>query len=60
MVLTVEQVAELLLVSTATVRSLIKSGALPAFRVGSQWRIKREDLDQYMSSGSVTAPKREN
>lgn len=49
MVYTVEQVAEILQVSVQTVRNLIKRKELKAFRVGSQLRVKKEDLDRYMS-----------
>ncbi len=49
MVYTVEQVAEILQVSVQTVRKLIKEKQLKAFRVGMQLRIRKEDLDRYMS-----------
>ena len=49
MTYTIEQVAEILQVSTSTVRSLIKNKHLRAFRVGIQWRVRKEDLDRYMS-----------
>lgn len=49
MVYTVEQVAEILQVSEQTVRKLIKDKQLKAFRVGSQIRVRKEDLDRYMS-----------
>ncbi len=49
MVYTIEEVAKILRVSTATVRNLIERGELKAFRVGNQWRVKKEDLDAYMS-----------
>lgn len=51
MVYTVEQVADILHVTAQTVRKLIKSGALKAFKVGSQFRIRKEDLDRYMGAG---------
>jgi excisionase family DNA binding protein len=50
MVYTVEQVADILQVSVQTVRRLIKEKKLKAFRVGIQLRIKKEDLDEYMST----------
>ena len=49
-VLTIEEVANILRVSTATVRKLIKEGKLKSFRVGLQIRVKRADLDRYMNS----------
>jgi excisionase family DNA binding protein len=48
MVYTVEEVANILKISTATVRKLIKQGRLVAFSVGGQMRIRKEDLDRFM------------
>ena len=45
--LTVEEVAAYLRVSEATVRKLIESGELKATRVGRQYRISRESLQDY-------------
>jgi excisionase family DNA binding protein len=53
MVYTVEQVAEILQVSVQTVRSLIKRKEIKAFRVGSQLRVRKEDLDRYMSGQAL-------
>ncbi len=43
-ILTVQEVAERLKVSQATVWRWCQSGKLPAFRVGQQWRICEADL----------------
>ena len=53
MLYTVEQVAELLQVSTKTVRTLIKDKKLKAVRVGVQIRIRKEDLDSYLERQSM-------
>jgi excisionase family DNA binding protein len=47
-VLTVQEVAEILKVSQATVWRWCQSGKLPAFRVGQQWRIRATDLQMMM------------
>jgi len=49
-VLTVQEVAELLKVSQATVWRWCQSGKLPAFRVGQQWRIRATDLQAVMNA----------
>lgn len=49
-VLTVEQVADLLQVTPATIRSVINRGDLRAARVGRQHRITREALDAYLEA----------
>lgn len=48
-VYTVEEVAKMLKISDQTVRALIRSGELPAKRVGRVWRIKKTDFEEYMS-----------
>ena len=43
----VDEVAELLRCSTATVRSLIKSGQLPHILVGKRQRVRGDDLMEF-------------
>lgn len=43
---TANEVAELLSVSSATVRNWVKSGELDAIRIGSVLRIRKEGVDQ--------------
>jgi len=50
MTYTVEQVADILQVSVSTVRTLIKQKKIKSFRVGIQVRVRKEDLDAFMSS----------
>lgn len=53
--LTVAEVARELRVSTMTVYRLVQAGELPAFRIGKNYRIKRNDLDAYLAAGAVRA-----
>ena len=46
--LTTEEVLEYLQVNLRTVYRLIKAGKIPAFRVGRQWRFRRDDLDAWL------------
>jgi excisionase family DNA binding protein len=46
--LTAQEVADLLRVSSMTVYRLIRSGELPAVRVGRSYRVRRDDLHQYL------------
>ena len=50
---TVAEVAEAMRVSNMTVYRLIKSGELPALRVGKGYRIFESDLDHFLSERSV-------
>ena len=51
--LTAGEVAEQLRVSTMTVYRLIRRGELPAVRVGRNYRVRSEDLEQYLSQQVV-------
>jgi excisionase family DNA binding protein len=46
--LTVHEVANLLGVSDGVVRDLLKKKRIRAGKVGGQWRIRREDLAEYI------------
>ncbi|HLN18366.1 MAG TPA: helix-turn-helix domain-containing protein [Acidimicrobiales bacterium] len=48
--LTVGEVATALRVSNMTVYRLINSGDLPAVRIGRSFRLREEDLDQYLAA----------
>jgi excisionase family DNA binding protein len=48
-VLTITQVARYLNVRKLTVYKLAREGGLPAFKVGGQWRFKRELLDKWIA-----------
>ena len=56
--LTVAEVATMLRVSNMTVYRLIQRGQLAALRVGKNYRIRRADLDDYLSAGSVRVEQR--
>jgi excisionase family DNA binding protein len=48
--LTVQEVADMLRVSSMTVYRLIKAGDLPAVRVGRSFRVRDTDVDGYLQS----------
>jgi excisionase family DNA binding protein len=48
--LTVQEVADLMRVSSMTVYRLIKAGDLPAVRVGRSFRVSELDVDTYLAS----------
>ena len=51
--LTVGEVANLMRVSNMTVYRLIKAGQLAAIRVGKNYRIRRGDVDRYLTERAV-------
>ncbi len=50
---TVEEVAQMLRVSSATVRRLIENGELKAIRVGKQLRISKEAFEDYKEKAGL-------
>ncbi len=50
-VLTLSEAAEVLRVSTRTVRAMIQRG-MPARKVGRSWRISVESLNQWFNNGA--------
>jgi len=47
-ILTLPEVAELLKVAEKTVYTMAQKAALPAFKVGGQWRFRRADLNRWI------------
>lgn len=47
-VLNAEEVAQLLRINPRTVKRLASQHILPGFRVGSQWRFRREAIEAYI------------
>jgi excisionase family DNA binding protein len=46
--LTTEEVLIYLKITPRTIYRLIRSGELPAVRIGRQWRFRRPDLDRWL------------
>lgn len=51
--LTVGEVAQLMRVSNMTVYRLIKAGQLGAIRVGKNYRLRRTDVERYLTERVV-------
>jgi excisionase family DNA binding protein len=47
-IMTIEEVARYLSLHELTVRRLAREGEIPAFKVGRQWRVKRDLLDHWI------------
>ena len=48
--LTVAEVARTLRVSNMTVYRLVNAGELPALRIGKSYRLRADDIDQYLAA----------
>ncbi len=52
--LTVEEIADKLRVKIDTVRDWIRKRQLPAYKVGRDYRIKREDYEEWLKKRRTT------
>ena len=48
--LTLEQIAEYLQMSTSSIYKMAQAGKIPAYKVGRQWRFKKEEIDKWIKS----------
>ena len=47
---TSEEMAEYLRLHPYTIRRLCREGKIPAFRVGGQWRFRKDEIDKWSKS----------
>jgi len=52
-IMTITDVAEYLGLHELTVRRLAREGALPALKLGRQWRVKRDLLEKWIETRSM-------
>jgi excisionase family DNA binding protein len=55
--LTTDEVLKYLQVNLRTIYRLIKSGRIPAVRVGRQWRFRKRDIDAWLDSQRPRSPR---
>lgn len=53
-ILTVDEVADLLKVTSQTIYNMIKDKRLTATKIGREWRFKRSDIEQLLDQSSPT------
>lgn len=54
-VLTIREVADYLKVNEKTVYGLAQKHRIPAFKVGGQWRFRREDIEAWIQAQTGAA-----
>jgi len=52
-IMTISQVAKYLQISEITTYRLVQEGKIPAFKVGRSWRIKREDINEFIEKQKI-------
>ena len=61
--LTIKELAKYLNVTERTIYNLLERGELPGFKVGVNWRFRREDIDKWIEDNkkmNVSAKKQQN
>jgi excisionase family DNA binding protein len=56
-VMTLDEVADFLHVHPSTVYRLLKKRAIPAFKMGSDWRFNQESIEQWVKNLEAEQPK---
>jgi len=46
--LTLEQIAEYLQMSESSIYKMAQTSKIPAYKVGRQWRFKKEEIDRWI------------
>lgn len=56
--LTLEQIAEYLQMSTSSIYKMAQAGKIPAYKIGRQWRFKKEEIDRWVQRNKFRKVKR--
>ena len=59
-ILTIKQVAEYLKVNERTIYRLANKGAIPAFKVGNNWRFKASAIEDWINKNSDSPQQLDN
>lgn len=56
-ILTPSEVCEMLRIHRGTLYKLVRAGKIPTFRIGSEWRFRRDLLERWMFEQTKMAPR---
>jgi excisionase family DNA binding protein len=57
-ILTAQDLSEYLKITTTTIHKLAQQGKIPCFKIGSEWRFKKDLIDKWLESGADNAPRK--
>jgi excisionase family DNA binding protein len=57
-IMTAQELSAYLKITTTTIYKLAQQGEIPSFKVGSEWRFKRELIDRWLEKGPGAALKK--
>ena len=58
--LTIKKLSKYLNVTDRTIYNLLERGELPGFKVGANWRFRREDIDKWIEQNMKKKAKRKS
>ena len=58
--LTIKKLSKYLNVTERTIYNLLERGELPGFKVGANWRFRREDIDKWIEQNMKKKAKRKS
>jgi excisionase family DNA binding protein len=54
-ILTVKEVSELLKIHEGTVYKMANEGRIPAFKIGSEWRFRKDQIVHWIAEQTIAA-----
>ena len=57
-IMTAQELSTYLKITTTTIYKLAQQGEIPSFKIGSEWRFKRELVDRWLENGAGHGPKK--
>lgn len=57
-IMTAQELSAYLKITTTTIYKLAQQGEIPSFKVGSEWRFKKELVDRWLEKGVGNSPKK--
>lgn len=57
-IMTAQELSAYLKITTTTIYKLAQQGDIPSFKIGSEWRFKKELIDRWLENGAGHAPKK--
>ena len=57
-ILTIEEVGDLLRIHRSTVYKLTRNGRIPSFRIGSDWRFRRDEIERWIAEQTLGTPRK--
>ncbi len=57
-IMTAQELSTYLKITTTTIYKLAQQGEIPSFKVGSEWRFKKELVDRWLEKGVGHSPKK--